>query len=87
MQPTQALTTRRVSAPHVPRNRPDPLPCRVVKKVPELLEQFVDKAAELLNDRSQAVLLCGVSLMLQARGTWNGVGGGRCRRARTGGRG
>eukprot|EP00198_Chlamydomonas_reinhardtii_P006516 XP_001695852.1 gamma-adaptin [Chlamydomonas reinhardtii] len=38
---------------------------RVVKKVPDLLEQFVDKAAELLNDRSQAVVLCGATLMLQ----------------------
>ncbi|KAG2453880.1 hypothetical protein HYH02_002086 [Chlamydomonas schloesseri] len=37
---------------------------RVVKKVPDLLEQFVDKAAELLNDRSQAVVLCGATLML-----------------------
>ncbi|KXZ55609.1 hypothetical protein GPECTOR_2g1159 [Gonium pectorale] len=42
---------------------------RVVKKVPDLLEQFVDKAAELLNDRSQAVQLGGATLMLQvARG-------------------
>ncbi|PNH05077.1 AP-1 complex subunit gamma-2 [Tetrabaena socialis] len=38
---------------------------RVVKKVPDLLEQFVDKAVELLNDRNQGVVLCGVSLMLQ----------------------
>ncbi|KAG2501574.1 hypothetical protein HYH03_000079 [Edaphochlamys debaryana] len=38
---------------------------RVVKKVPDLLEQFVDKAAELLSDRNQAVVLCGATLMLQ----------------------
>ncbi|EFJ49536.1 hypothetical protein VOLCADRAFT_101862 [Volvox carteri f. nagariensis] len=38
---------------------------RVIKKVPELLEQFVDKTAELLNDRNQAVVLSGVTLMLQ----------------------
>ncbi|GLI68027.1 hypothetical protein VaNZ11_012350 [Volvox africanus] len=38
---------------------------RVVKKVPELLDQFVTKAADLLNDRNQAVVLCGVTLMLQ----------------------
>ncbi|GLC40655.1 hypothetical protein PLESTB_000036100 [Pleodorina starrii] len=38
---------------------------RIVKKVPELLEQFVDKAVDLLNDRNQAVMLCGVTLMLQ----------------------
>ena len=39
-----------------------------MKKVPDLLEQFVDKAAELLNDRSQAVVLCGATLMLQVSG-------------------
>ncbi|GIL79860.1 hypothetical protein Vretimale_12443 [Volvox reticuliferus] len=38
---------------------------RVVKKVPDQLDQFVKKAAQLLNDRNQAVVLCGVTLMLQ----------------------
>ncbi|GFR48866.1 hypothetical protein Agub_g10715 [Astrephomene gubernaculifera] len=38
---------------------------RIVKKVPELLEQFVDKAAELMNDRHQAVVLAAATLMLQ----------------------
>ncbi len=83
---TQTVYPRRVGARHVSRCRPDPPPCRVVKKVPELQEQFVDKAAELLNDRNQAVLLCGVSLMLQASGTWwRGPGGAHV--SRTGGMG
>lgn len=38
---------------------------RIVKKVPELVEVFADRAAELLNDRNQAVVLTGVALMLQ----------------------
>ena len=33
--------------------------------MPDLMEQFVDRAAELLNDRSQAAMLAGVTLMLQ----------------------
>ncbi|MEW5304167.1 MAG: hypothetical protein WDW36_006798 [Sanguina aurantia] len=37
---------------------------RIVKKVPDCLEQFVEHAAELLHDRNHAVLLGGVSLML-----------------------
>ena len=44
---------------------PPPAPHRAVKKVPELMEQFVDRAAELLTDRNHAVMLAGATLMLQ----------------------
>ena len=36
----------------------------MLKKNPELVEEFADKAAELLHDKSHAVLLGGVTLML-----------------------
>lgn len=36
---------------------------RVLKKVPELVEDFVDRANSLLNDRSHSVLLTGVTLI------------------------
>lgn len=39
--------------------------CRVVRKVPEVLESFVDRAAGLLSDRHHGVLLAGVTLMLE----------------------
>lgn len=35
-----------------------------MRKVPELIEQFMPPAAELLNDRHHGVLLAGVTLML-----------------------
>ena len=35
---------------------------RVVKKVPELAEQFVEGASNLLADRHHGVLLCAVTL-------------------------
>mmetsp|Transcript_34996 Transcript_34996/g.77859 ORF Transcript_34996/g.77859 Transcript_34996/m.77859 type:complete len:861 (-) Transcript_34996:442-3024(-) len=38
---------------------------RIVKKVPELTESFVDRTADLLNDRYHGVQLAGVTLMLQ----------------------
>eukprot|EP00803_Ostreobium_quekettii_P008801 evm.model.scf_548.5 EVM.evm.TU.scf_548.5 scf_548:70580-80331(+) len=38
---------------------------RIVKKVPELVEQFMHPAAELLNDRHHGALLTGVTLMLE----------------------
>lgn len=38
---------------------------RVLKKNPELIEEFQDKAADLLHDKNQAVALSGVTLMLQ----------------------
>ncbi|GAX74370.1 hypothetical protein CEUSTIGMA_g1819.t1, partial [Chlamydomonas eustigma] len=38
---------------------------RIVRKVPELVESFIDRAASLLNDRNHNVMLAGVSLMLQ----------------------
>jgi AP-1 complex subunit gamma-1 len=37
---------------------------RVLKKNPELIEEFMDKAAELLHDKNQGVSLSGVTLML-----------------------
>lgn len=37
---------------------------RVMRKVPDQLEAFVDRAAELLNDRNHAVILAGVTLIL-----------------------
>ena len=36
---------------------------RVLKKNPELVEQFCERAAELVHDRAQAVQLAGVTLM------------------------
>jgi cytochrome c-type biogenesis protein CcmH/NrfG len=36
----------------------------VLKKNPELVEEFADKAAELLHDKNQGVLVAGVTLML-----------------------
>ncbi len=36
----------------------------VLKKNPELVEEFADKAADLLHDKNQAVLVAGVTLML-----------------------
>lgn len=38
---------------------------RVMRKVPDMLESFVDRATELLNDRNHAVVLGGVTLMLE----------------------
>lgn len=38
---------------------------RVLKKNPELIEQFIDKAGELVHDKNHAVMLSGVTLMLQ----------------------
>ena len=38
---------------------------RILKKVPELIEQFLDKAVELLHDKNHAVMLGGAALMLQ----------------------
>ena len=43
---------------------------RIIRKVPELVESFIDRAAALLNDRNHSVILAGVSLMLQVPG-WN----------------
>ncbi len=37
---------------------------RVLKKNPELVEQFYDKAAELMHDKNQGVMLSGITLML-----------------------
>lgn len=37
----------------------------MVRKVPEVLEGFIDRAAGLLNDRHHGVLLAGVTLMLE----------------------
>ena len=36
---------------------------RICKKVPDLQENFVDKAAQLLSDRNHGVLLCGLTLV------------------------
>lgn len=38
---------------------------RVLRKVPEAIESFTDRAASLLNDRHHGVLLAGVTLMLE----------------------
>lgn len=40
------------------------LPRRVLKKNPELVEEFADKAADLLHDKNQGVALSGVTLLL-----------------------
>lgn len=45
-------------------------PRRIIRKVPELVEVFASPAGELLNDRNHAVVLCGVSLMLQVMTRW-----------------
>jgi hypothetical protein len=36
----------------------------VLKKNPELVEEFADKAADLLHDKNQGVALSGVTLLL-----------------------
>ena len=36
---------------------------RVLRKIPDMLEIFVDRAAECLNDRNHAVVLTGITLM------------------------
>jgi hypothetical protein len=38
---------------------------RVVRKVPELSEGFIDRAAGCLSDKNHGVILTGVTLMLQ----------------------
>lgn len=40
-------------------------PCRVLRKVPEAIESFQDRAVTLLKDRHHAVMLGGVTLMLE----------------------
>lgn len=40
------------------------LACRVLRKVPDMLESIMEKAPSLLEDRSHSVLLAGVQLML-----------------------
>lgn len=39
-------------------------PCSVLRKVPDMLESFAERAPALLEDRSHSVLLAGVTLML-----------------------
>ncbi|GAA97954.1 hypothetical protein E5Q_04634 [Mixia osmundae IAM 14324] len=36
---------------------------RIVRKVPDLLDHFIDRASALLSDRNHGVLLCGVTLV------------------------
>lgn len=36
---------------------------RIVRKVPDLLEHFLERAATLLNDRNHGTLLCAVTLV------------------------
>ena len=38
---------------------------RILKKVPELLENFVPRVKSLLVDKNHGVLLTGVTLMIQ----------------------
>lgn len=38
--------------------------CRVLRKVPDMLESFADKVPELLLDRNHGVLLAALALML-----------------------
>ncbi|KAJ1561590.1 clathrin associated protein complex large subunit [Cladochytrium tenue] len=38
---------------------------RIIKKVPELMENFVDKAKGLLNERNHAVLMTGITLVIE----------------------
>ena len=37
---------------------------RVLRRVPDMLESFAERATELLSDRNHAVVLAGVTLML-----------------------
>jgi AP-1 complex subunit gamma-1 len=38
---------------------------RIIKKVPDLLENFVSRAVNLLNERNHGVLLTGVTLLIE----------------------
>jgi AP-1 complex subunit gamma-1 len=40
----------------------------VLKKNPELVEEYIDRAASLLHDKNQGVALSGVTLMLAITG-------------------
>ena len=40
------------------------LRARVLRRVPDMLESFAERAAELLSDRNHAVVLAGMTLML-----------------------
>lgn len=41
--------------------------CRILRKVPDLVEQFAERASSLLKANDGAVQLAGVTLMLQVR--------------------
>jgi hypothetical protein len=49
---------------HPPTNPLVLAAARVLKKNPELVEEFADKAAGLLHDKNQGVALSGVTLLL-----------------------
>jgi AP-1 complex subunit gamma-1 len=38
---------------------------RIIKRVPDLVDHFVEKAISLLSDRNHGVLLCGVTLVVE----------------------
>ncbi len=40
--------------------------CRVLHKIPDMLESFIGRAADLLNDRNHGVLLSGGYLCMVA---------------------
>ena len=40
-------------------------PCRVVRKVPDLVEEFVERGGQLLADRHHGVILAGITLVLE----------------------
>ncbi len=58
-------TPTNTPTPTHPPTHPHPTITRVVRKVPELLDEFTSRAASLLNDRHHGVLLTGVTLMIE----------------------
>jgi hypothetical protein len=50
--------------------------CRVLRKIPDMLESFVDKAVDLLNDRNHGVLLAGQTAGTRSKFSSWGVGHG-----------
>jgi len=54
-----------VGAADEPTNQAAICAMRIVRKVPDLLENFTERARQLLSDKNHGVLLCGVTLAIE----------------------